>query len=85
MTDAAGGPVLGPTLAEWVKAREETRRHLLAGAPPILGPAGRMSHSSSPSPMTSGLMWVSKKRNPHSGGEPVGLGLGMSLVARPRT
>jgi len=35
MTDAAGGPVLGPTLAEWVKAREETRRHLLAGAPPV--------------------------------------------------
>lgn len=35
MTEEAGGPVLGPTLAEWVKAREETLRHLLAGTPPV--------------------------------------------------
>ncbi|MFC0436945.1 hypothetical protein [Kutzneria buriramensis] len=35
MTAAAGGPVIGPTLAEWVKAREETLSHLMAGAPPV--------------------------------------------------
>ncbi|WP_157440697.1 hypothetical protein [Actinokineospora inagensis] len=28
MADEPGGPVLGPTLAEWRKAREETERHL---------------------------------------------------------
>jgi hypothetical protein len=35
MTDEADGPVLGPTLAEWIKAREETLRHLLTGTPPV--------------------------------------------------
>jgi hypothetical protein len=28
MAAAAGGPALEPTLAEWLKARDETRRHL---------------------------------------------------------
>ncbi|GAA3580762.1 hypothetical protein GCM10022222_76840 [Amycolatopsis ultiminotia] len=28
MPEEAGGPALGPTLDEWLKAREETRAHL---------------------------------------------------------
>lgn len=28
MSDEQGGPAVGPTLAEWRKAREETERHL---------------------------------------------------------
>lgn len=28
MAERAGGPALNPTLSEWLKAREETRRHL---------------------------------------------------------
>jgi hypothetical protein len=28
MADRAGGPALDPTLSEWLKARDETRRHL---------------------------------------------------------
>jgi hypothetical protein len=35
MTAAAGGPVIGPTLAEWVKAGEETLRHLGTATPPV--------------------------------------------------
>jgi hypothetical protein len=35
MPSAPDGPVLGPTLAEWVKAREETLRHLGTGEPPV--------------------------------------------------
>lgn len=38
MSKEQGGPVLAPTLTEWLKAREETRRHLEAVAPPV-GPA----------------------------------------------
>lgn len=34
MTDEQGGPALQPTLSEWLKAREETARHLAAGATP---------------------------------------------------
>lgn len=34
MTEEQGGPSLGPTLSEWLKAREETARHLAAGATP---------------------------------------------------
>lgn len=33
--DDAGGPALEPTLAEWLRAREETRRHLESAAPPV--------------------------------------------------
>ncbi|NGY61302.1 hypothetical protein G7043_20460 [Lentzea sp. NEAU-D13] len=32
MTDEQGGPALQPTLSEWLKAREETARHLAKGA-----------------------------------------------------
>ncbi|WP_329792184.1 hypothetical protein V1227_09770 [Lentzea sp. DG1S-22] len=32
MTDAQGGPSLGPTLSEWISARDETERHLAAAA-----------------------------------------------------
>ncbi|MFI6096275.1 hypothetical protein ACIA8G_12010 [Lentzea sp. NPDC051213] len=32
MPDEQGGPSLEPTLAEWLKAREETARHLAARA-----------------------------------------------------
>jgi hypothetical protein len=35
MADESGGPALGPTLGEWLKAREDTRLHLEAAAPPI--------------------------------------------------
>lgn len=35
MPDEVGGPVLETTLDEWLKAREETRRHLAAAEPPI--------------------------------------------------
>ncbi|TWP50754.1 hypothetical protein FKR81_19305 [Lentzea tibetensis] len=35
MPDEAGGPVLDTTLAEWLKAREETRRHLATAGPPL--------------------------------------------------
>ncbi|WP_461120484.1 hypothetical protein [Saccharothrix stipae] len=35
MPEAAGGPVLGPTLTEWLKAREETRRHLERETPTV--------------------------------------------------
>ncbi len=34
MTDEHGGPSLQPTLSEWLKAREETARHLATGATP---------------------------------------------------
>lgn len=34
MTEEVGRPVLGATLAEWVKAREDTLRHLSAAASP---------------------------------------------------
>ena len=34
MTDEQGGPALVPTLSEWIKARQETERHLAAGATP---------------------------------------------------
>lgn len=35
MTDAQGGPAVGPTLSEWISARGETERHLAhaAGSP----------------------------------------------------
>jgi hypothetical protein len=32
MPEDEGGPALTPTLAEWLKAREETARHLASGA-----------------------------------------------------
>ncbi|HEX7307185.1 hypothetical protein [Lentzea sp.] len=32
MTDAHGGPSLGPTLSEWINARGDTERHLAAAA-----------------------------------------------------
>ena len=32
MPEDEGGPALAPTLAEWLKAREETARHLASGA-----------------------------------------------------
>ncbi|AHI00367.1 hypothetical protein KALB_7009 [Kutzneria albida DSM 43870] len=35
MAPQASGPVLGPTLAEWLKAREETRSHLSVAGPPV--------------------------------------------------
>lgn len=35
MSGEAGGPVLEPTLAEWLKAREETRSHLASATPPV--------------------------------------------------
>ena len=37
MTEEQGGPTLQPTLSEWLKAREETARHLAAGTPPVNG------------------------------------------------
>ena len=33
MSEQQSGPVLEPTLSEWLKAREETARHLASGAP----------------------------------------------------
>jgi hypothetical protein len=35
MPEQAGGPVLGPTLDEWMKSREETERHLATAEPPV--------------------------------------------------
>ncbi|MEV4319428.1 hypothetical protein [Actinocrispum sp. NPDC049592] len=35
MATPPDGPVLGPTLAEWFKARDETRRHLEASQAPV--------------------------------------------------
>ena len=35
MTDEQGGPALQPTLSEWLKAREETARHLAGATPPV--------------------------------------------------
>lgn len=35
MSEERGGPVLEPTLAEWLKAREETRRHLGSATLPV--------------------------------------------------
>jgi hypothetical protein len=35
MSEERGGPVLEPTLAEWFKAREETKRHLGSAMPPV--------------------------------------------------
>jgi hypothetical protein len=35
MPEQAGGPVLGPTLDEWFKARDETVRHLATAVPPV--------------------------------------------------
>lgn len=35
MAEEQGGPVLGSTLAEWLNAREETRRHLRSATPPV--------------------------------------------------
>ena len=31
MPDDQGGPALGPTLSEWLNARQETAHHLAAG------------------------------------------------------
>jgi len=35
MTEQAGGPALEPTMSEWLKARDETGRHLAASVPPV--------------------------------------------------
>jgi hypothetical protein len=35
MSEEQGGPVLEPTQAEWLKAREETKRHLRTVTPPV--------------------------------------------------
>ena len=35
MTEEPDGPALGPTLSEWLKAREETGRHLADSLPPV--------------------------------------------------
>jgi hypothetical protein len=35
MSEEQGGPVLEPTLVEWLNAREETKRHLATAAPPV--------------------------------------------------
>ncbi|WP_158850862.1 hypothetical protein [Saccharothrix deserti] len=35
MSENADGPVLAPTLAGWLKAREETAQHLAGASPPI--------------------------------------------------
>lgn len=35
MSEEQAGPVLGSTLAEWLKAREETRRHLGSATLPV--------------------------------------------------
>ncbi|MFD1146699.1 hypothetical protein [Saccharothrix hoggarensis] len=35
MAEESGGPVLAPTLANWLRAREETRQHLAGATPPI--------------------------------------------------
>lgn len=33
--DRSGGPTLEPTLVEWLRAREETHRHLASATPPV--------------------------------------------------
>lgn len=33
MPEESGGPALGPTIAEWLKAREETNQHLTEEPP----------------------------------------------------
>lgn len=33
MSEESAGPVLAPTLAEWLKARTETRQHLVGNPP----------------------------------------------------
>ncbi|GGP78430.1 hypothetical protein [Saccharothrix coeruleofusca] len=35
MSGEFGGPELAPTLSEWLKARQETERHLAGATPPI--------------------------------------------------
>ena len=35
MSEECGGPAIGSTLAEWIKAREETEQHLAGSAPPV--------------------------------------------------
>jgi hypothetical protein len=35
MASPAGGPALEQTLSEWLKARDETRRHLDGAVPPV--------------------------------------------------
>jgi hypothetical protein len=38
MADEQGGPSLRPTLDDWLRAREETRRHLASGEAPVDAP-----------------------------------------------
>jgi hypothetical protein len=38
MSVESDGPVLEPTLVEWLKAREETRRHLSGAKAPVDAP-----------------------------------------------
>ncbi|QFZ23016.1 hypothetical protein [Saccharothrix syringae] len=38
MAEESGGPALAPTLAEWLRAREETNQHLDGATPPIDAP-----------------------------------------------
>lgn len=33
--DESSGPALEPTLADWLRAREETNRHLASATPPV--------------------------------------------------
>ncbi|MBB5801649.1 hypothetical protein F4560_001417 [Saccharothrix ecbatanensis] len=35
MAEQEGGPALAPTLAGWLKARDETARHLAGATPPL--------------------------------------------------
>jgi hypothetical protein len=35
MAAQAGGPALDPTLSEWLKARDDTRRHLDSATVPV--------------------------------------------------
>ena len=35
VSEEQAGPALEPTLAEWLKARDETRRHLASSTPPV--------------------------------------------------
>jgi hypothetical protein len=35
VSEEQAGPALEPTLAEWLKARDETRRHLDSSTPPV--------------------------------------------------
>jgi hypothetical protein len=39
MSEDAGGPALEPTLSEWLKAREETARHLATRSERTVGDA----------------------------------------------